>query len=83
MHGELKEEIYQPKKSIELGKEGKSMQIIERYVLIEASDSILFLSYKRSLLKMINYCQRLPRINGNTKFYVLATLFDKFPLIAE
>jgi len=83
MHGELKEEIYQPKKSIELGKEGKSMQIIERYVLIEASDSILFLSYKRSLLKMIKYCQRLPRINGNTKFYVLATLFDKFPLITE
>jgi hypothetical protein len=59
------------------------MQIIERYVPIEASGLVLFLSYKRSLLKMINFCQRLPRINGNIKFRVLATLFDKFPLITK
>jgi hypothetical protein len=57
------------------------MQIIERYVPIEASDSVL--SYKSSLLKMITYCQKLSRINDNTEFYVLATLFDKFSIITK
>jgi hypothetical protein len=29
MHGELKEEIYQPKKSVELGEEGKVCKLLK------------------------------------------------------
>jgi hypothetical protein len=32
---------------------------------------------------MITYCQKLSRINDNTEFYVLATLFDKFSIITK